>query len=102
MGSRAYVLGILVLMGLFISASVQADQLFDAVEERDLEEVKRLLEQGADANAENGGYTALMMASSEEMASLLLSHGADVDVKTTRGVTALDAAYSNNVVFGPH
>tara|TARA_B100000315_G_C14542427_1_gene571575 strand:- start:860 stop:1354 length:495 start_codon:yes stop_codon:yes gene_type:complete len=63
--------------------------------------VKLLLEYGASINAQNvEGATALMMATLEskvEIITLLLSKGADKNVKTfNMGMTALDGALRNN------
>ena len=85
MVSRTYLLGILAVVGLFITASLHADQLHDAALEGDIEQVDRLIAQGADVNAKNNnGRMALYIASRNghtETVNLLLSNGADVNAK---------------------
>jgi ankyrin repeat protein len=77
--------------------SVNAD-LFDAVEDGDLKEVKSALNQGADVNAMNAyGWTPLMVASLNDytvIVKLLLESGADANVKDDEGSTALNVARS--------
>ncbi|MFQ5938324.1 MAG: hypothetical protein ACE5LB_18125 [Acidiferrobacterales bacterium] len=51
MTSQCCWLEILTLVGLFALSSVQAGPLHDATEKGDLDEVKRLIAQGADVNA---------------------------------------------------
>ena len=57
----------------------------------DVEDVRLLLAQGADANAQNdGGGTALMYAIEDaEKTRLLLDRGADVNARSGEGRTAL-------------
>ena len=67
--------------------------LLDASKNGYIEIVKRLLENGADVNHQDGyGLTALMYASKNghiEVVRLLLENGAKVDIQSTRGRTAL-------------
>jgi len=67
--------------------------LFRAVIRDDFDEVKWLIEAGADINALNkSGYTALMLASylgRTEVAKLLVNAGADVRITNNDGYTAL-------------
>ncbi len=54
-----------------------------------------LLDRGAYVNAKGeDGSTPIMCARSAEMVDLLVSHGADVDAKDTKGFTALSNRYS--------
>jgi len=61
-----------------------------------LEEVKRLLNEGADVNARAmNGMTPLILAAwmgHTEVVELLLRHGADINAKTNTGSTALKLA----------
>src|SRR5262249_13386995 len=63
-----------------------------AVKDRDLERVKRLLKEGAEADAEDiYGYTPLLRSISdgnEELVKLLLDSGADVNAAFDDGRTA--------------
>ena len=96
MVSRTSLLGILVVVGMFITAPVHAAQLHDAAEKGDIEEVSRLIAQGADVNAkDNDGITALYIASETghaEIVSLLLAARADVNAKHDNGMTTQMAA----------
>ena len=70
------------------------DKVFlQAVISGDIAEVKRLIEEGADVNAQNYyGETALMFASNfgyTEVAQLLIEEGADVNAGDDEGMTAL-------------
>ena len=63
MVSRKHLLGILVVVGMFITAPALADPLHDAAEKGDIEQVNRLIAQGANVNAKrNDGITALIIA----------------------------------------
>ena len=67
--------------------------LIRAIRDEDTEELKRLLDEGADVNRKyKDGWTALMQASaigSPEMVTMLLDKGADVNAKNDGGWTAL-------------
>jgi hypothetical protein len=71
---------------------------FNAVESGDYDEVKRLVEAGADVNAkDNYGYTALMLATQQghtEVIKLLIEAGADVGARDNQGRTACNMAFS--------
>jgi ankyrin repeat protein len=55
--------------------------------------VKPLLQAGADPNLGNReGYTPLMLTSSPDVANCLLDLGADIEIKTDEGSTALEQA----------
>jgi len=76
-----------------------AGELFDKVYVNDMEGVKKLLAAGADINEESevggaGTVTPLFIASSyyEDMAKLLISKGAEVNTRTSKGQTPLMAA----------
>jgi ankyrin repeat protein len=70
--------------------------IHSAVAARDLSIAQRLLDHGADVNAQqHGGYTALHSAGLHgdlAMAELLLSYGADRSLKSEEGKTAYDMA----------
>ena len=57
--------------------------------------VKRLLDEGADINAKDNGFTLLMKAATEgylKTAKLLIDRKADVDARSNEGGTALISA----------
>ena len=62
-------------------------------EKKDVEEIKELIDMGADVKAEDDyGYTALMWASQsghKEVVEFLIQNGADVNQKDNNGCTAL-------------
>ena len=68
-------------------------RLFRAVDSNDFDLVRKIINQGADVNFQDGdGVTCLMHACQHdllEMAKLLVSLGADVNIKDSLGNTAL-------------
>jgi ankyrin repeat protein len=79
------------------------DKLFTATEGYYIEEVKRLIDDGADVNAvDNKGYTALMIAvlgNHLEIVEILIKAGANVNARSKWGDTALmfAALAGNNI-----
>ena len=94
------ILLLLVLAFITSTDTLLAGELYDKVVQNDIEAVKKLLAAGADINeqVEVGGagiMTPLLAACFyryEDMAILLISKGADVNVKTSRGETPLMGA----------
>lgn len=78
------------------TATNKNQNLLQAAFRGDLEEVKRLLNGGADINThDNYGRTALLRAADQghlEVVNVLLDKGADLNTKDNRGETALIAA----------
>ncbi len=78
------------------------EQLLKAAKKGDIEEVRLLLEKGADVNSRNmDGWTALMLAAwngNTETVELLLDEGADVNSKSISGWTALMFAAANGCI----
>jgi hypothetical protein len=76
--------------------------ILDAAEANHIDEAKRLLANGADANAKNDkGVTPLDYAAANNaraMAEVLLAHGAQVNAKASDGWTALHVAANNNAI----
>ncbi len=77
------------------------NELLDAVADDALNRTKRLLEEGADANAlDERGRPALLVAIanrvSRDMVELLLEYGADLFWTTEEGVGLLDEAVERN------
>ncbi|MCJ7665283.1 MAG: ankyrin repeat domain-containing protein, partial [Actinobacteria bacterium] len=81
-------------------SETDVQDLFEACEKGNLEDVKRLLKQSADVNVKNiDGWTALMYAAyngQTEIAEMLIYNGADVNVKNNDGWTALMYAATYN------
>ncbi len=76
-------------------------ELFDAVADDALHRAKRVLEEGADANAldEKGRpplLAAIVHRADREMVEMLLEHGADPFWTTEEGVGLLDEAVERN------
>jgi uncharacterized protein len=112
----AIVTGILIGLSVFCPLSFAEDQgqvLIKAVKQGDLEQIRELVDKGADVNAkdEDGfiitkgrsrerirrtiGWTPLMLATYYdrlETAELLIAKGADVNAESPRGETALIAS----------
>lgn len=67
------------------------EQLLEAVQDNDLDNVKNLISQGANINARTGnGETPLHLAQSKEIAEFLISIGADIEAKDDEfGMTPL-------------
>jgi hypothetical protein len=72
--------------------------LSPAVSRRDVRRVRWLLEQGADPNRGEGGWTPLHMAAANgelEIIRDLIDHGASLTTRNGRGITPLGAAREN-------
>ena len=90
-------------MGNFFSRPSQSD-LFKAVEEQDLNNVERCLQQGTDIDVnvrDAHGWTALMNACfqihvHDEIVERLLAAGADVNIQDDQGRTAAMLTMSRN------
>ena len=69
------------------------EELFDACKVGNIDEVKRLIEQGVDVNArDSNGWTPLVFAAGSghaEIADLLIDNNADVTSQTNEGRNAL-------------
>ena len=92
---------LIMLMSLGLSCSIDEqievnEELFEAVQLANTEEVKRLLVGGADVNGrDDRELTPLMWTSvscSEEIAELLIANGAEVNAINRAGATILHAA----------
>ncbi len=91
--SRPYRIVVLALVALFVSSSASAEPLHDAAEVGDIEQVTRLVTEGANVNAEDpDGLTPLHWAAlkgHEGVAELLIAEGANVNAKDSEGLTPL-------------
>ncbi|MBN1974174.1 MAG: ankyrin repeat domain-containing protein [Sedimentisphaerales bacterium] len=77
------------------------ETLFSAVSSGNIDEIKRLISEGANLEArDDGDYTALIRAvprNQKEIIEFLLDKGADIEAKQEHGATALAcAAYAGN------
>ncbi len=100
--SLFFALAVAAAPALAIDKEVQAElnrQLREATTVDDVEEVRRLLADGAEVNGANEfGKTPLMRAvesGASKSAYVLLSKGASVNARTTAGCTALTFAAEN-------
>ena len=89
----------LLILLLVASLPANSDSLVDAVQRRDNETVRSLLEQGTDVNGSHeDGATGLMWAAywgDVETAELLIRSGAEVNAENEYGATPLWLACSN-------
>ncbi len=87
---------VLLISLLSMSAIANASSIHDAAKSGDLEQVQRLIVQGADVNGKaTREETPLIIASlagNGEIVSYLLQRGADINARNTSGMTALHAA----------
>lgn len=94
---KCYILIIFTLLAVFVAIDVSADintELFNAIKNGKTENVKILLEYGADVNAKGAIYqeTPLIVAARRgniDLVNILLKKDADVNAKTIEGETAL-------------
>lgn len=75
--------------------------LVDAIWDRDVDRLKRLLERGADPNSRVEGKPAVVWAAESDLSEAvraLLAHGADINAADDEGCSALmSAAFDGNV-----
>ena len=90
---------LVIALSVFCSGSFaesQGQALIDAAKKGDLEQIRDLLAQGADVNANNGGdETALQHAAwngNLEVVKVLIDNGADVNATCVTGLTVLMSA----------
>lgn len=90
---RAFVLALAFAFGLSGAESPATELLFQAVQKSDTAAMKRLLDQGVDANARDGEQTPALMAAvlyaDANYVKLLLQRGADPNATNKAGATAL-------------
>jgi len=73
----------------------ETDAFCTLIKQGNLEAVKGMIEAGADVNKKSVGMTPLMYAARQnrvEIVKLLIANGANVKVKSNRGITALKYA----------
>ena len=94
---------IALLVGFNSLIAQQFNQLADAVIEKDTVKVEQLLQSGVDINTQHptSGTTVLMIASSyyyyDDMVEFLIKNGANVNLKDSKGKTALLWSASNSL-----
>jgi hypothetical protein len=87
-----------------IARDAGEDPLYNAVIKANIDSVKQALASGADINRQDkNGYTSLMWACAycsdpdyAEVSKLLITEGADVNIRTNNGTTVLDY---NSIVY---
>ena len=87
--------------GFLSSASDLQGRLLLALGNDDTEDAARILKQGAKVNQPffESGQTALMLAQSQKMAELLVTHGAKIDIKDAEGGSVLHYAVTQNAAL---
>ena len=94
---RKYFMSFLLATVLVSQWAINATPLMDAAQSGDVEEVGKLLAEGAKVDEKDEyGETALTRAARyapPEVVKLLIAKGAAVDEENTRGKTALDYAH---------
>ena len=91
--ARQCLLVLLLAAQLFAAAPPATESLFQAIQHGDTAGVKRLLNQGVSANAQDSEGTPALMAavlySNADCVKLLLDHGADRNARNAAGATPL-------------
>ena len=99
MKARTLISILILVLAVLLISSCTTTRLNWSAERGDYVEVKKLIEEGADVNAQDKqGFTALMIASKEgniEIAKLLIEEGANVNAEDEMGFTALMLASRN-------
>ena len=100
MTKRSYwICGLLICVLVAVSTVTKADPIHEAAEDGDVEQVKKLLDDGADINAPDPDGTPLQWAlffNQTDVARLLLKRGADPNVKGWDGTLLESAALNGN------
>ena len=93
---QGYCLPLLLFSLLVASSIAQAGYIHDAAKAGDLEQLQKMVVQGADVNEKAvQNETALMIAAlagKGEIVNYLLQRGADINARNTSGMTSLHAA----------
>jgi len=93
---------VILYQGMYKSEYDDSFTVFDAINNSDLESLKKFLENGEDVNSRNKeGWTLLMAAlerKNSNFANFLIDKGADINIKTNLGWTALMFAIEYKVI----
>ena len=88
------IVGVILLIGcIFVYNTYRNYSLINAVQERNIEAVKKAIDDGASVNAYDwleSGSTLLHYAETKEIVELLITNGANVNAKNKNGETPLD------------
>ena len=88
------IVGVILLIGcIFVYNTYRNYSLINAVKERNIEAVKKAIDDGASVNAYDwleSGSTLLHYAETKEIVELLITNGANVNAKNKNGETPLD------------
>jgi hypothetical protein len=88
------IVGVILLIGcIFVYNTYRNYSLINAVKERNIEAVKKAIDDGANVNAYDwleSGSTLLHYAETKEIVELLIANGANVNARNDNGETPLD------------
>lgn len=94
---KKYMILFLMVITSIFSEIQENNGLYDALIKNDIKDVEISIEKGADINKVKNGFAPIMFTlvnEKKEILKLLIKKGADLDIRTPRGDTALITAIS--------